>query len=391
MIRLFAKLFIKDYKDYKKPAVRTAYGVLSGIVGIVLNIILFTGKFIAGSLSGSISITADAFNNLSDAASSIITLVGFKMANQKPDPDHPFGHGRIEYVSGLIVAMLILLMAFELIQGSVDKILHPKAIQANTITVVILIASILIKLYMSYYNRSLAKKINSTSLRATAADSISDSISTLVVLICTLIFKFLNVNLDAYAGILVGAFIFYTGINAAKETINPLLGQSPDEEFVKQISDFVMKNPLVLGIHDLIVHDYGPGRVMISLHAEVPASGNILEIHDMIDNIEHELSKTLDCHVVIHMDPVQNDDELTITLKKEILSILYDIDPIITMHDFRIVTGPTHTNLIFDIVIPFGYHINDQDLQALIQSEVTKVNSTYFTVIDIDKEYSIKK
>lgn len=390
MIQLLSRLFIKDYKNTTDSSVRTAYGVLSGAVGIFLNVLLFIGKFLAGTISGSIAITADAFNNLSDAGSSIITLIGFKMADSKPDPDHPFGHGRIEYLSGLIVSLLILLMSVELIKTSVQKIMHPGEVNSTLLTLAILFVSILVKLYMSYYNHALAKKLHSPAMGATAADSISDSLSTTVVLICTLISRFFDVNIDAYCGVVVGLFILYTGICAARDTINPLLGQSPDPEFVDQIEKIVKSEPQILGIHDLIVHDYGPGRVMISLHAEVPASGNILVLHDIIDNVEHQLIRDLHCHAVIHMDPIQNDDEDTIALKKQVSDILNTIDPIITMHDFRIVEGPTHTNLIFDVVVPFHFSLSSKELTDLIQQKVSELNPAYFTVIDVDRQYSVQ-
>ena len=302
MITLLARIFIRE--DDKPEKVRLAYGTLCGIVGILLNVLLFTGKFIAGTISKSIAITADAFNNLSDAGSSIVTLLGFKLGAAKPDPEHPFGHGRMEYVSGLVVAAVILIMAVELIQDSIRKILHPEATECSALIIVILLISIAVKLYMTFYNRRVAKKINSAAMRATAMDSLSDSITTSVVLITTLIAEFTSVNIDGYCGVAVGLFILYGGINAAKETLNPLLGQPPEEGFVKEIEHLVLEEKMIIGIHDLVVHDYGPGRLMVSLHAEVPAEMNILVIHDMIDNVEMKLKRELNCEAVIHMDPV---------------------------------------------------------------------------------------
>ncbi|MCM1063488.1 MAG: cation diffusion facilitator family transporter [Eubacterium sp.] len=385
MITLLSKIFIRENSDIKSPATRQAYGMLCGAVGIFLNLCLFAGKFFAGLVSHSIAITADAFNNLSDAGSSIITLIGFKMAGQKPDPHHPFGHGRIEYISGLLVAILILLMGVELLETSVSKIFHPEELSFSPLILVILVVSILVKCYMSYYNRTLGKKLDSAAMLATAADSFSDSLATAVVLLSTLISHFTGLAIDGWCGILVGLFICYSGYSAAKDTISPLLGQAPDSEFVQQVNDIVMAHRTILGIHDLIVHNYGPGRTLISLHAEVPADGDILELHDLIDTIEHELRNTLNCHAVIHMDPVCVGDEETLRLKELVKGYLAEIDGQITMHDFRIVTGPTHTNLIFDVVVPYGFPMEDEALISAISERVRRDNPDYFTVIEVDQ------
>ena len=355
MILLLSKIFIKDRENTSSPQVRKAYGMLCGGMGIALNILLFAGKFLAGFLSNSIAITADAFNNLSDAGSSLITLVGFQMAGQKPDPHHPFGHGRIEYLSGLFVSVAILIMAIELIQSSVDKILHPQPVVFNSLTIIILLVSIAVKIYMAYYNKNIGKKIDSAAMRATATDSLSDTLATTVVLAASLTAHFTGLKIDGYCGILVGLFIFYAGYSAAKDTISPLLGQPPEPNFVKNVETIVMSYEHVQGIHDMVVHDYGPGRVMISLHAEVPADGSLLILHDMIDNIEHRLHNELHCEAVIHMDPVITDDEQTHLLKKLLADLLHNNYPEIRFHDFRMVKGPTHTNIIFDIVVPFDY------------------------------------
>lgn len=388
MVTLLAKLFIKNNQDTESPAVRQSYGVLSGIVGIFFNILLFGGKFFAGLLSHSISITADAFNNLSDAGSSVITLIGFKMAGQKPDPDHPFGHGRIEYLSGLAVSAAILIMAFELIKSSVSKIIHPEETVFEPIIIVILIVSILVKCYMFLYNRSISKKIRSEAIMATASDSLSDTMSTAVVLIATLASHFTNLHLDGICGILVGLFILYTGITSARDTLNPLLGQAPDPAFVKEIEELVLSYDDVIGIHDLLVHNYGPGRLMISLHAEVPADGDILQLHDMIDNIERALRDRLKCDAVIHMDPVCVNDPEVKELKKQISDFLFMLDSSLTLHDFRIVKGPTHTNIIFDIVLPFHFRLSDEAVCSLMEAKVKELNPNYFAVINIDKKYS---
>lgn len=388
MILLLSKIFIKDRENTSSPQVRKAYGMLCGGMGIALNILLFAGKFLAGFLSNSIAITADAFNNLSDAGSSLITLVGFQMAGQKPDPHHPFGHGRIEYLSGLFVSVAILIMAIELIQSSVDKILHPQPVVFNPLTIIILLVSIAVKIYMAYYNKNIGKKIDSAAMRATATDSLSDTLATTVVLAASLTAHFTGLKIDGYCGILVGLFIFYAGYSAAKDTISPLLGQPPEPNFVKNVETIVMSYEHVQGIHDMVVHDYGPGRVMISLHAEVPADGSLLILHDMIDNIEHRLHNELHCEAVIHMDPVITDDEQTNYLKKLLADLLHNNYPEIRFHDFRMVKGPTHTNIIFDIVVPFDYKERDDVITDFLQKEIHRIDSSYFAVIQVDKAYT---
>ena len=388
MILLLSKIFIKDRENTSSPQVRKAYGMLCGGMGIALNILLFAGKFLAGFLSNSIAITADAFNNLSDAGSSLITLVGFQMAGQKPDPHHPFGHGRIEYLSGLFVSVAILIMAIELIQSSVDKILHPQPVVFNSLTIIILLVSIAVKIYMAYYNKNIGKKIDSAAMRATATDSLSDTLATTVVLAASLTAHFTGLKIDGYCGILVGLFIFYAEYSAAKDTISPLLGQPPEPNFVKNVETIVMSYEHVQGIHDMVVHDYGPGRVMISLHAEVPADGSLLILHDMIDNIEHRLHNELHCEAVIHMDPVITDDEQTNHLKKLLADLLHNNYPEIRFHDFRMVKGPTHTNIIFDIVVPFDYKERDDVITDFLQKEIHRIDSSYFAVIQVDKAYT---
>lgn len=387
MITLFSSLFIRNKDDVESPSVRKAYGVLCGAVGILLNICLFAGKFFAGLISNSIAITADALNNLSDAGSSLITLIGFQMAGQKPDIDHPFGHGRIEYISGLLVSIAIILMGFELVKSSITKIIHPETIASDPLVIGILIASICVKIYMAVYNTSVSKKIDSAAMKATATDSISDSLATFVVLISTLVCKFTSVNIDGYCGIAVGLFILYAGYNAAKDTISPLLGQPPKKEFIEQIEALVNAHEGVLGIHDLIVHDYGPGRVMVSLHAEVDSTGNIMDIHDMIDNIEKELAKECHCEAVIHMDPVLVNDPLTDSLHSQIEELLHGLDKDLKLHDFRVVTGPTHTNVIFDVLLPFDFKMTDEEVVAFLSKEIHRMNDSYYAVIQVDKAY----
>lgn len=386
MVTLLTKIFIKDSKNTSSPAVRQAYGMLCGVVGIGLNLLLFAGKFFAGLLSGSIAITADAFNNLSDAGSSIITLIGFRMAGQKPDPGHPFGHGRIEYISGFLVSLLILLMAFELIKGSVEKIFHPQELTFSPVIVVILAVSILVKCYMALYNARIGRQLDSAAMKATATDSLSDMLATAVVLAATLVSHYAKLSIDGYCGVLVGLFILYAGFQAARDTLNPLLGQAPDPAFVKQIEEIVMSYEPILGIHDLIVHNYGPGRILISLHAEVSADGNLLELHDTIDLAEHRLHNELGCSAVIHMDPVCIHDEQTQRLKIMAQHVISTIDERLTLHDFRIVAGPTHTNLIFDVVTPYDFDYSDAGLCELISRRLKEQDASYCAVIEVDKQ-----
>ena len=387
MISLLARLFLKP-EGRDEAALRKGYGILCGAVGIGLNVLLFAGKFFAGTLSGSIAITADAFNNLSDAGSSFVTLLGFQLAGQKPDSDHPFGHGRIEYLSGLAVAMLIILMGFELAKSSLDKILHPAPVDSSWLVIAILCVSICVKLYMSFYNRSLGKKLNAPAMLATAADSLSDSVATTAVLIATLVGRFSGLMIDGWCGILVAAFILWSGFNAAKDTVNPLLGTPPTHEFVNQIKELVMAHPGIIGIHDLIVHDYGPGRVMISLHAEVSASENVLELHDEIDNVESELREKLGCEAVIHMDPVVTDDGVTEETRERVAALVHCIDDAINIHDFRMVAGPSHTNVIFDAVVPYGFRLTDSEVEEKIKTAVRTLDGNYFAVVKVERSYT---
>lgn len=389
MVTFLAKIIIKNPSDYHSGEVRQAYGMLCGTVGILLNILLFAGKWLAGTLSGSIAITADAFNNLSDAGSSVITLLGFKLSGQKPDPEHPFGHGRMEYISGLFVAVAILIMGFELVKTSVGKVLHPETIESSPLILGILIASILVKFYMNYYNRKIGKKIDSTAMIATANDSLSDTISTFLVLGATLISQFTGLQLDGWFGIAVGLFIVYTGITTMKDTMDPLLGQPPSPDFVREIENLVKAHPIVCGIHDLLVHDYGPGRLIISLHAEVPAQGNLLEIHDEIDNIEKELQNKLSCMATIHMDPIVTNDSHINALRKRVTKLVHETEPDLHIHDFRVVEGTTHTNIIFDIVIPYQSEKSDQEIVSLIKTAIRSWDSgNYFAVIQVDHDYA---
>lgn len=386
MVTLLARLLIKDRTDEART--RRAYGILCGAVGICLNVLLFAGKFFAGLLSGSIAITADAFNNLSDAGSSFVTLLGFHLAGQKADAGHPFGHGRIEYLSGLVVSVLILLMGVELGKSSVGKILHPEAVDSSPLVVAILCASIAVKLYMFLYNRRLGRKLGSTAMEATALDSRSDSAATSAVLIATLVGYFTDWMIDGWCGLLVTAFILWSGISAAKETLDPLLGTPPTAELVERIRSLVLAHKSIIGIHDLIVHDYGPGRMMISLHAEVSASEDVLELHDEIDNVENELREKLGCEAVIHMDPIVTDDGLTQETRERVAALVRCIDDAINIHDFRMVKGPTHTNVIFDAVVPFGFRLSDEEVAKKIRTAVRALDGNYYAVVRVERSYT---
>ena len=388
MITFLASLFIKDSKNYKEPSVRQAYGVLSGAVGIGLNILLFFGKWLAGTISGSIAIIAAAFNNLSDAGSSIITLIGFRLSGQEPDPEHPFGHGRMEYISGLLVSVAILVMGFELIGSSIGKLRSPEPIESSALVFGILIASILVKLYMFFYNHSLSKKIESAAMKATSVDSLSDTVATTLVLIATLISKYTGLLLDGWFGILVGLFILYTGGSTLKETIDLLLGQPPKQEFIDEVKEIVLGHSMVHGVHDLIVHDYGPGRVMISLHAEVDVNGDIQDIHEQIDHIEHELQEKLHCSATIHMDPIVTDDKEVLAMKAKVEEMVHFLDESFSMHDFRMVRGSTRTNLIFDVEVPRKTSYTDNEIVNWLKERIHELpGSKYFAVIQIDHEY----
>ena len=387
MIEFLARVFIRHRDGLSPSALRQAYGQLCGAVGIGLNLLLFVGKLFAGTISGSIAITADAFNNLSDAGSSLVTLLGFRLAGRKPDPEHPFGHGRMEYISGLAVAGLILLMGVELGKSSLKKILSPEEIVSSPLVLAILAVSVAVKLYMFYYNRSIGRKIKSAAMSATDTDSLSDAVSTTAVLMATLVGQFTGLNIDGWVGLLVALFILFSAYKAAKETLSPLLGQTPDPEFVDRIEQIVLSYPEVLNIHDLIVHDYGPGRMMISLHAEVSADGDLLQLHDVIDNAEHRLKKELGCMAVIHMDPIITNDAHTDALRMAVAEKVKAIDPRLTIHDFRTVSGPTHTNLIFDVVVPYDVKLTADEVRRRIGALVKELDENYFAVVQVDNSY----
>ncbi len=387
MITLLSRIFIKDREDTRSPAVRRAYGMLCSLVGILLNVLLFAGKYIAGTLAGSIAVTADAFNNLSDAGSSVITLLGFRLASRKPDPGHPFGHGRIEYISGVAVSIIIIVVGVQLGLESIDKIRSPEPVDAGTLPMLILAASICVKGYMYFYNRAVGKKINSPGMRATASDSLSDSVATLVVLLGMLAARIWGVNIDGWSGAAVALFIIWNGFNAARDTLNPLLGRAPDPELVERICAIVTAHPEVLNVHDLVVHDYGPGRLMVSLHAEVPGDGDIFELHDAIDTAEYELQKELGCAAVIHMDPVSTDNSKVANMRAALAEAVSDLKLGITIHDFRIVDGPTHTNVIFDAVLPNDSPLSEEEAKARLEGIVRGLWQNTHPKVHIDRPF----
>ncbi len=386
-MEILFKIFIKDKDNIKDQSVRNSYGVFGGAVGIILNIILFAAKLFAGLITGSVGIAADALNNLSDAGSSIITLIGFKMSGRPADYDHPFGHGRGEYISGLFVAFLILLMGVELAKTSVGKIFNPIAVDFKLVSIIILVLSIALKLWMYFFNMKIAKKIDSTSMTATAKDSLSDTLSTSAVLAGVLISKYFEINLDGYIGLLMSVIILYTGYKTIKEAISPLLGVAPDKELVEEIEKTVTDCDDIIGMHDLIIHNYGPTRFMMSVHAEVPSDCDILKIHDKIDLVEKQLSEKFGCDAVIHLDPIETNNEVITKTKKIVENIVSEIDVRLSIHDFRMVTGDTHTNVIFDVVIPFDVTLSDRFVTDILKQKISEFNNSYFAVIHVDRAY----
>lgn len=387
MLKLLSKLFIKNSGDASDPKVRSGYGMMSGIVGIVANVILFAGKFFIGIAASSVAIQADAFNNLSDAGSSIVSLTGFRLSSRPADEGHPFGHGRYEYISGFIVSMAIIIMGFELGKSSVEAIINPTNTVFNVYAIIAMLASVLIKVWLCFFNRKIGRLIRSEAVKATAMDSLSDAAATGTLVIGMIISYTADVNLDGYLGLVISAFILFTGIKSCKDTLDPLIGQMPDVSFVKGIEETVMAHELILGMHDLIVHSYGANRTLISLHAEIPAEAPIFETHDLIDNIEKELKDKFKCEAVIHMDPISSNDSLTKSLRSDVSRIVKEIDPILNIHDFRIVPGPTHTNIIFDLVTPHRFRIPDAELTKEIAGKVRCLDERYNTVITVDKSF----
>lgn len=382
------KTFVKDYQHTERPAVRASYGKLAGIVGIILNVALSASKFLVAALTGSLAVAADAVNNLSDASSSVVSLVGFRMSGKPADAEHPFGHARSEYLSGLIVAVLIIVVGVELFRGSLEKVLSPTPVTFSWVTVGVLAASILVKLWMAAFNRATGRLIGSETLIATAADSRNDVITTSAVLVSSLIAHYTGVHLDGWMGLAVAAFIVFSGIGIVKSTLDPLLGVAPDPQFVREIEQHILKYPGVLNTHDLLIHDYGPGRRFGSVHVEVAAEDDALDSHDVIDRIERDALKEFNLHLVVHMDPIVTDDEAIGDLRSWLSEQVKTIHRDLTIHDLRIVPGPTHTNVIFDCVVPPGLNISPDQLRGRISQMVTQVYPTFRCVITFDESFS---
>ena len=388
MIELLARLFIRNSRHTDDPRVRTAYGMLCSAVAITLNILLAAAKFVVGTLAGSVSITADAMNNLSDVGSGALTLVGFRLSGKKPDLEHPFGHGRIEYVMGLVIAGLILYAGIDALRGAAGKLLHPEAMEFTWAAVAVLVLSILVKIYMSVFYRRIGRKIGSTAMEMSGADALNDTISTALTLVCLLVYKFTGLDLDAYAGIVVAVLLLKTGYEGGKETLGQLLGQRPSAELAEKVRQIVLSYPEVLAIHDLVIHDYGPGRCHVSLHAEVDGEGNIYELHEAIDHAMSELDHKLGCFSVIHMDPVDTKNERLAEMREETVQLLRSIDPVLSLHDFRMVPGKHRTNLVFDVLVPFGYKLSDEDVRKAVRAAVEERHPDCRCIIQIDKSYT---
>ena len=387
MVNLLAKLFIKNYKDVENQNVRTAYGTMCGIFGIITNLVLVIIKLLIVILSFSISIIADAINNLSDMGSSLLTIIGFKISNKPADKDHPYGHQRVEYIISLIIAMIIAFVGLELLTTSVDKIINPSEVKVEIITFIILGVAIVLKAIQGLFYLSASKKIDSLSLKASSKDSINDCISTGAVLIGTIISKTTGFNADGIVGILVSGFIIYSAIMLIKETMSPLIGEKPDPEVIEKVTRTVLSYPKILGIHDVIAHLYGPSKIFISLHVEIDAKEDILIAHDLVDNIEQDIKKEYGIEMVIHMDHVETDNEELNNASVVVREVLKEIDPVLMFHDFRMVKGETHTNFIFDVVAPFNFKMKDEELVQEIKNRVNQRNNKYRCVIIVDKDY----
>ena len=387
MMDLLFKTFIKNYKDIKDPKVRDAYGKFSSVVGIISNAILCVMKILIGLVSGSIAIVADGINNLADGASSIITLIGFKLASMPEDEDHPYGHARIEYLAGMAVSVMILMVGFELGKSSVDKIFNPSPLDFSWTVVIVLVIAIAIKIWQAVFNISTGKKINSLALIATGTDSRNDVISTIVVLAGVLVGHFFNIQIDGILGLAVAAFIFWSGITLIKETVSPLLGEAPDDELVQQIHEMALKYDGVLGIHDLVVHNYGPGKIFASIHIEVDAAVDVMDSHDMVDLIEKDLSTNLNILLTAHMDPIDTQNPHREPISHIIADTIADMDGVLSYHDLRIVPGKTHTNVIFDIVLSPECKECKNEVKKALCNAISQYSADFFCVIDFDTNY----
>ncbi len=381
MTKLLIKLFVKDSRNVSDPAVRQRYAMLAGVTGIVLNLLLFAGKLTTGILAASVAVIADAFNNVSDAGSSVITIIGFRLAGKHEDKEHPLGHGRLEYVSAFIVDMLIILVGAELLKSSVEKIISPSLPAVSAATIVLLVVAVLVKLWLFFFYRKIGNLIDSAAVKSTSIDSISDTVATSLVLISTLVARFANVGIDGWAGILVAGFILFTGIKAAKETIDLLLGTPPDPAFIEELKDFVKNYPEVVGVHDLMVHDYGPGRKIISFHAEVPSDSDINYAHDVIDCIERDMHEKFGCIVTIHLDPIVTGNKEVDEMRRMAEETAKEVDSSFTIHDFRMTSGGKHINLIFDLSVPTDCKIPDGEAAQKVAEKISEKNPDCHAVI----------
>lgn len=387
MTDFLCKRFVKNHENTKEPQVREGYGKLASVVGIISNAILCIAKILVGLISGSIAIIADGINNLADASSSVITLAGFKLSAMPEDEEHPYGHARIEYITGMIVSVLIVVVGVELIKSSIDKILHPEPLEFSWSIVIVLILAILLKIWQAMFNIKVGKKINSVALTATGADSRNDVISTAAVLFSIIIGKMANIQIDGYMGVLVALFIIWSGIGLIKETSSPLLGEAPDPDLVAAISEMASDFDGVLGIHDLVVHNYGPGKIFASIHIEVDANGDLMESHDMVDNIERQLSKKLHIVLTAHMDPIKIDDPIVALMNEVTTKVTDSLDGISNVHDLRVVPGPTHTNIIFDVVVNPSCKLSNKEIHQTFTDTIKAIDENYFVVINFDKNY----
>jgi len=387
MTNFIIRKFIKNYEDVNNSKVREAYGTISSITGIIANALLSISKIIAGILFKSVSVLADGVNNLSDGASSVITLIGFKISNKPADKEHPFGHARMEYITGLVLGIAVLLVGVELVKTSFNKIINPEKTVFSIEMVIVLIISILVKIWLVVFYNKLGGKISSATINAAAADSRNDVIVTSVVLLSLFVSRLTGYEVDGYVGVLAALFILYSGYDILRDILNPIIGEMPDSEFIKLIENKILSYEGIINIHDLVVHNYGPNRYFATVHAEVDAKEDILKSHDVIDNVERDFAKDLNINLVIHLDPIITDDKEINELRRITEKIVRSVDEKLTMHDFRVVKGETHTNLIFDVVVPVDYDMKSNELVELIEKEIKKENETYFAVVTVDKNY----
>lgn len=387
MTDLLIRIFIKDSKSISSPQVRAKYGMLSGFAGITVNIILCIIKFAIGAITGSIAITGDAFNNLSDAASSVVSLFGFKLASKPADKEHPYGHGRLEYLCGMAVGALILFMGFELVKSSISKIITPEKTAFSWVAVIVLAVSILGKIWLAVFNKKIGKTINSETIAAVATDSINDIIATTASIVALVLSNYFTLPFDGIFGVIVSGFVLWAGFGVFKSTVSPLLGQPPTEETVRAIEDKILSYDGILGVHDLIIHDYGPGRCFVSAHAEVSSQTDIMESHDLIDVIEQDITAETGYSITLHMDPLVENDETINAAKAMVTEIAKSIESSLSIHDFRVVSGPHHTNLIFDLVIPFSVKTDSAVIIGQINSALEKLEKNYYAVITVDRSY----